>query len=291
MARMSIDDMLGRDPRLLRLAKACGWSRRETAGCLVLDVWPLCYDREKIDISDVDIDIAADLDGFAQLMVNAGLATRSAPGKVRVAGARDRIRYLQSKRAAGYRGGVKSAEVREKEVKQNSSTRQALVKHSSSKGQARGNPSAPDLPSASASASASAPVPDPPSALVLIPDPAPDGAPGHRDVVAKFDTLYKQAAGGRSPSWGQKQGGQIKTLLSKHSAAEVIRRMEILFWAPPRFLVGSVPDLETLVQHFDKLVAPASQSVIGGNKSQLALDAQHERIKQLKAEEAEEDAS
>jgi hypothetical protein len=247
MARMSIDDMLGRDPRLLRLSKACGWSRRETAGCLILDVWPLCYDREKIDIADVDIDIAAGMDGFTQLMVNVGLAVRVTTDKVRIAGARDRIKYLQAKRAAGYRGGVKSAEVRGKEVKQTPSTRQANSKHSSSKGQASGNPSVPD--------SASAPV------LVLdLPAPAPAVALGYSDVVARFDLLYKQRSGGASPSWGEKQGGMIKGLLGKHPAAEIIRRIEILFWHPPQFLSGSIPDIATLVQHFDKLAAPSQQA-------------------------------
>ena len=169
MARMSIDDMLGRDPRLLRLAKACGWSRRETGGCLVLDVWPLCYDREKADIADIDVDIAADMDGFAQLMVNAGLAVRVSPTKVRISGAKKRIKYLQTKQASGYKGGLKSAEARRKESKQNSSTGQANSKHSSSKGQAPVNPSVPDSASASASAPVppSVPVSDPPPVLVL----------------------------------------------------------------------------------------------------------------------------
>lgn len=45
MARMSVDDMLSRDPRLTRLAKAAGLSKYEVAGRLVLEVWPICYDR------------------------------------------------------------------------------------------------------------------------------------------------------------------------------------------------------------------------------------------------------
>lgn len=147
MARMSVDDMLGRDPRLLRLAKACGWSRRETAGALVLDVWPLCYDRERPDLADADVDIAAGIDGFAQMMVDAELAARVKPGRVRVAGARKRIKYLQAKRDAGYHGGLKSAESRGKRVKQNSSTTQANVNHgakqTASTPQASGNPSDP----------------------------------------------------------------------------------------------------------------------------------------------------
>lgn len=164
MARMSVDDMLGRDPRLMRLAKACGWSRRETAGCLVLDVWPLCYDREHHELADIDIDIASGVDGFAQLMVDAGLAVRVRRDRVRVAGAKKRIAYLRAKKAAGYAGGLKSAEARRKEVKQNASTGQAESKQTSSKPQAAGNPSVPS--------SVPAPVLVPASASP--PDPAPD---------------------------------------------------------------------------------------------------------------------
>lgn len=282
MARMSIDDMLGRDTRLLRLAKACGWSVRETAGCLVLSVWPLCYDRERAELDDVDIDTAADMDGFAQLMVNTGMAVRTKPGKVRVSGAKDRVRYLQEKRAAGYRGGVKSGESRKKDPKQNSSTSEANSKQTASTGQARGNPSASVLPSASASASA--PVSDPVPALVLD-HCEPSGSPGYPDVVARFDTLYKQRTGGASPSWGKRSGGMINGLLARHPAAEVIRRIEILFWQPPQFLSGSVPDLGTLVQHFDKLAAPAQERK---SMAQTALDNQLERVRMLEEQERKE---
>lgn len=155
MARMSIDDKIGRDTRLMRLAKACGWSKRETAGCLVLSVWPLCYDRECAELEDVDVDVAADMDGFAQLMVNAGLATRVKPGWVRVSGSEERIKYLQTKRSAGQKGGIESGKTR----KQNASTDEADADHNASTGPAGGNPSV------SASAPSSAPVPpsvDPP---------------------------------------------------------------------------------------------------------------------------------
>lgn len=283
MARMSIDDMLGRDPRLLRLAKACGWSKRETAGCLVLDVWPLCYDRERHELADVDIDVAADMDGFAQLMVNAGLAARTKSGFVRVNGAKERIKYLQSKRAAGYRGGLKSGESRQKDPKQNSSTSEANSKQTASKGQARGNPSAPDLPSASAPSSAPVPVSDPPPALVLIPE-GPAG-PSRADAIDAFHRAFKKRANGAKPTWGDKQVGQMNGLLAKHSAAEVIRRIEILFTAPPAFLAGCQPDLGTLVVHFDKLATPAQERK---SLAQSALDQQLERVRMLEEQERKE---
>lgn len=120
MARMSIDDMLGRDPRLIRLAKLCGWSKRETAGALVLDVWPLCYDRKRPSIDIADIDAAACLDGFAEKMVECGLATHANERSIRVAGAKQRIKYLSKKAQAGAKGGRKSGETRRNQREANS---------------------------------------------------------------------------------------------------------------------------------------------------------------------------
>ncbi len=245
MARMSIDDMLGRDPRLLRLAKSCGWSRRETAGCLVLDVWPLCYDREKSDIADIDIDIAADMDGFAQLMVNSGLAVRVGPGKVRVSGAKKRIKYLQAKQASGYKGGLKSAEARNKESKQNSSTGQANSKQPSSKGQAAVNPSVPD--SASASVSPPVLVPDPPPVQDQRASPAATDEPkvNHQPAIRHFEDRYLVAEGG-AYSWPKGHAAAIHRLVKLHGLDEVIRRTDLLFdgkgptWIKPPFTVGTL---------------------------------------------------
>lgn len=150
MARMSVDDMVGRDPRVRLLAKSLGWSVRETVGCLVIDVWPICYDQMTHLISERVLDAAADREGFAAALIDAELAHRDRSGKVYVAGAKKRIEYLAAKQRAGHEGGVKSAESRRKTPKQTSST-------SGSTPQARRNPPVPD----------SAPVPD----SVSAPDP------------------------------------------------------------------------------------------------------------------------
>jgi len=270
MARMSIDDMLGRDPRITVLSTILGWTRRETAGCLILEVWPICYDQRTHLISERIIDAAAGCAGFAKAMVEAELAVMDRSGKVHVKGARERIEYLNHKSSAGRQGGLKSGEARAQKSKQTPSTGEADVKQRGSTPQARGNPSA--TASASPSVPPSSPVPasDPPPALVLR-VAEPDGSPGHRQVVARFDELYKQRTGGASPSWGKDTGGMIKTLLGKHTGAEIIRRIEILFCSPPRFLQGSTPDVQTLVQHFDKLATP-SQSAERKNPTQIALE-------------------
>jgi hypothetical protein len=75
---------------------------------------------------------------------------------------------------------------------------------------------------------------------------------GYQDAVAAFDARFTTAYGSK-PSWGKRQGGQIKTLLRAHGRDEVLRRIAILFDSPPSWLKGPF-DLGTLVLHFDKLV-------------------------------------
>lgn len=74
-------------------------------------------------------------------------------------------------------------------------------------------------------------------------------------MVAAFDAAFR-AQNGAAPTWGAKQGAQVRELVTKHSAAEVQRRIGVLFTAPPSWLVPPF-DLGTLVQHFDKLAAPS----------------------------------
>lgn len=114
MARMSIDDSALRDPRVLRLAKRLGWSRRETIGAL-LDVWAVAYDRATDLLPQEDIDIAAECDTFACDMERVGLARLVMKGKqpfVRLMGAAERVAYLASRQESGRRGGLKSGEAR-----------------------------------------------------------------------------------------------------------------------------------------------------------------------------------
>ena len=151
MARMSIDDMVGRDPRITMLAQTLGWSRREVVGCLVADVWPIVYDQRTELISERVLDAAAGHAGFAAALIECELATRDRSGKVVIRGARERIKYLDHKTEAGRQGGLKSAESRSKNSskrqargKQTSSSGEADVKHGGSTGQAAGNPPVPD---------------------------------------------------------------------------------------------------------------------------------------------------
>jgi hypothetical protein len=143
VARMSIDDKVCRDPRITVLAATLGWSRRETVGCLILDVWPICYDQECHLISERIIDAAAGRDGFAVAMIECELASRDRGGRIRISGAKERIEYLNHKKRAGRQGGLNSANSRAKDIKQTSSTWGSTP-------QAVGNPSVPDPVPASA---------------------------------------------------------------------------------------------------------------------------------------------
>lgn len=143
---MSLDDKISRDPRITALANALGWTRRETLGCLVGEIWPLCYDLETPFLRSRDIDLAAGRIGFTECLIAADLATLTKAG-IRIAGASSRIEYLHHARKSGKRGGINSGIAR---------TSAEPFKGPGSNRQGSGNP--PD------------PVPD------LVPDPvtAPD---------------------------------------------------------------------------------------------------------------------
>lgn len=80
-------------------------------------------------------------------------------------------------------------------------------------------------------------------------EPPPEGFTGVVDAFhARFLSKY-----GTKPTWGAKQGSQVKALLKSHGAPEVTRRIAVLFDSPPSWLSGPF-DLGTLVMHFDKLV-------------------------------------
>ena len=111
MARLSLDLRVWTDPRVRRLARATSMSMRETVGTLCA-VWSVCYEAKSPAIDAIDVDVAAERDGFAEIMVLAGLAANiggAAPGgeavRVRVAGVEERIAYLLAQAERGRAGG------------------------------------------------------------------------------------------------------------------------------------------------------------------------------------------
>jgi hypothetical protein len=194
MARMSIDDMISRDPRITMLAQALGWSRRETLGCLVGDIWPIAYDQRAWLLSEKVIDAAAGRVGFAAAMADCDLARRARGGKFAISGARERIEYLNKKKDAGHVGGIKSAESREKNSSKSQARASGVLEHGGSTPQARGNPIVPDT--ATAPDAALSPPADPPErespavAAAAIRSGQHAGfdpeVPGHRAALAEW---------------------------------------------------------------------------------------------------------
>ncbi len=95
--------------------------------------------------------------------------------------------------------------------------------------------------------------------LKLVSPKPPKRIPANPDLQVAIDSFHSTyfAQWGTRPTWGAKQIGQLKPLVLKHGAGEVMRRIDILSSSPPAFLRGSPWDVGTLVQHFDKLAAPS----------------------------------
>lgn len=154
MARMAIDDMFVRDPRIVKVARAIKAStgtdltKHDVMGRL-LCVYAVVYDRVSDVLSADDVDIAAEFEGFSEAMIAGGLAARDRRG-VLIRGADKRLEYLRTRSESGREGGRKSGETRRNRAKQES------------KVTFEANEAPPNLPD---------PVPDP------VPPPVPDPVP------------------------------------------------------------------------------------------------------------------
>jgi hypothetical protein len=245
MARMSIDDMFLRDPRVARLARAMGWSQYEAEGRL-LHVFAVVYDRVDAGDDDIlqpdDIDIAGGHNGLWELLIRHELAEQTRHG-VRIRGAKERTHYLRTRKSSGSEGGRKSGESRRRTAKQN-----AKVTFDETEG--RANPSAPD----SAPDSASASVPEKKASVAPAAPVAPPGV-NVKQAIAEFDAYYRRTHDGTKPTWGAKQVAMLKPLVAKHGDFEIVRRLSVLEQNPPRFPPAPW-DLGTFVAHFDKIPQP-----------------------------------
>lgn len=254
MARMSIDDKLLRDPRVLRLARACGWSRRETVGAL-LDVFAVAYDRERDTLPIADIDIAAEREGFADLMFEVDLAEQVRAG-VRIKGAKERIKYLTAKAEAGRVGGIKSGESRRKSAKQKRSNHEAPA-----------NPPdpVPDLPPD--------PVPEdqsslpacaiPPDPVPVAPAPTPTAPPARALPPAprsEAPMLWRELEAARSAA-GAKLGLEILPLPVGDRGE---RDLADLFVAARS---RGPAEVETLVRQIRHAIAMAAAETVAGEKT------------------------
>lgn len=123
------------DPRYAVLASLCGLAQPRFALILCASIWSYCTDRNESVLSAQLIDALAGVPNFAEHMRNAELAEK-VRGGYRIRGAAGRIEWLHEKRKAGAKGGKNSANRRaqntdgaQAELKQNSSTPQAVLEH------------------------------------------------------------------------------------------------------------------------------------------------------------------
>lgn len=137
MARVNLDGKVWKDPRVKRLAKRRTWSVRETIGTLAA-VWDVAYDNRTPIMPRIDVDTAADTEGFAADMVAEDLATPIGDNllDVRLRGVTERIDFLLTQAQRGRLGGLAKAAAKRTDgafvadAKQTPSERQASAYHS-----------------------------------------------------------------------------------------------------------------------------------------------------------------
>jgi uncharacterized phage protein (TIGR02220 family) len=91
--RVNVDESALTDPRFQRLRRYLSITFHEGIGRAV-PVWMTAYNRRSAIMTTEDVDIAADLDGFAGAMVRADLAEQVDESHVRLRGVEDRIQFL-----------------------------------------------------------------------------------------------------------------------------------------------------------------------------------------------------
>lgn len=99
-----MDSSIATDPRFKLLARQLGIDWRQAIGACFL-VWLACYDRREEALSSDEIDIAADLEGFAAALEAVSLATVQKDGRLLIHGVKRRIEFLSEQASRGSRGG------------------------------------------------------------------------------------------------------------------------------------------------------------------------------------------
>lgn len=285
-----------KEERVLVIADIAGYNRHEAIGRLV-DMWAWCTDRYLADAPD-------DCEGYAvseqvvcrflgPLGVRAilgdscdelALGELRPDGLVYLRGTSEtvsRLRALRRSASAGGEARTKGVAPRRRRGRFVGEPTKSPADHQprTSRAPAVVQPVTSDSPAGTSvkpQATSQIHKPAEEEELSLSP-PAPRRTGDHAAVVAAFTARYEQAYGTK-PTWGSTQGAMVKRLLTKHPAAEIGRRIAILFDSPPPFLAESPRDLATLVQHFDKCVAPTrngaraspAAALIDALKSQIA---------------------
>lgn len=114
MSRVNVDTYALRDTRFARLGKLLGENRHAALGRMV-GVWAECLERGTSDLTEEEVDIAADRDGFTALAMAADLVgeceTRAGqPRRVYIRGAAGRIEWLDELRKRSREGAKRRTE-------------------------------------------------------------------------------------------------------------------------------------------------------------------------------------
>jgi hypothetical protein len=306
--RANLDEKAKSDPRVRRLARVMGWHVDWVLGALACGPWMAALNRTNDDnpeglISEDDAEDSTDHRELIGKAIACGMAERREGGLLYFAGMAERGKWLLTKQHAASLGGqaraAGAARVGGRFTSQAS-------RHQPAAGESPATPPAPHQAETSPPDLAPDLAPDLPLPLALALSPAPDQglaprarkprkrapAPepiGMRVVTDAFQESYLARAG-RKPSWEDgRLLGRLARLVAAHGPDEVCRSIDVLFTAPPTFLAGSMPDLATLVQHFDKLATPARAPLTSRSglpalsPSELAAEAQRDMADERKA--------
>lgn len=259
-----------KEERVLVIADIAGYSRHEAMGRLI-DMWAWCADRRLEDapedcegyaVSDAvvcrflgPLGVEAILGGHCDEFA---LGERREDDLIYLRGTSDTVSRLRAHRNSASAGGkarVTTTDVTRRGgrfVGRRTKPPAARVLSTSCAG-------AVDQLATSRPPAVTSEIPDPDprsqEELSLAPKPAPRPKSSHAQAVEAFDSRYR-AKFGSKPTWGDMQGKIVSTLLKQHDVSEVVKRIAILFEAPPPFLANGPPDVATLIQHFDKLSVP-----------------------------------
>jgi hypothetical protein len=98
------------------------------------------------------------------------------------------------------------------------------------------------------------------------PDPAPKTLSPLVFVREEFVRMFAEVNQGVKPTWDGRATNLLKQLLATHSADEIVRRMQIMFYEPRRFPAPPY-DLSTLRFHFDKFAVSKAAGGMVGDRS------------------------
>lgn len=249
-APIRVEDDAFSDPRMELLGVLAGYNRFEALGRMA-HLWRVCTNKQMYYVTEATI-VACLGERGVEALIGSELGEKT-PDGIRVRGTEGRIEWLGKKRTAAKAGGLaKSRRVAEK--------RAAVSAKSLPLAATR-------LPDGSHTPAESLPL-ECQNEPKRLPDAFPltltltskrEDAPTKSDarlVTEAFFARYESAYG-RKPAWSPKEGAIVKRLLGQSDAAEILRRMAILFDHPPDWLHPPF-DIGTLSSAFNRLVVESA---------------------------------